>query len=115
MEYCELKKFYGYFINFEESYHDVTQLKKWLKVFKEKLIKANPEYLLLWYDSLNEKTGSVNYQNRIDNLNLDFLNLTDYFFLNYGWREGAIIQLEPNVKVDKTKVIAAYDVFKRYG
>jgi len=63
ISYCKHKKFSGYFINFEEGFSDIEVLKRWLEIFTFRLKILNPENLVVWYDSLNEFTGNVQYQN----------------------------------------------------
>ncbi len=52
-------------------------------------IKGSSDLMIAWYDAMNT-TGSVGYQNQLDDLNAPFLqegdtSTSDGMFLNYGW------------------------------
>ena len=79
--------FDGWFINQESTggnSDDATQVRRFMQY-----MKANSDLMVAWYDAMNI-TGSVGYQNQLDDLNAPFLQegdtlTSDGMFLNYGW------------------------------
>jgi len=84
--------FDGWFINQESSggnADDATHVRDFMKY-----IKNSSNLTVVWYDSMIT-TGSISYQNQLDNLNAPFFSdadgvVSDAMFLNYNWNSGLL-------------------------
>lgn len=86
---AEIKEFYGfdgYFINQERAVavSDIPTYKLFLKELRDLGCYVQ------WYDAIDNKTGSVSYQNEFNSVNSPFIiegetQYADSIFLNYWW------------------------------
>jgi len=85
------KGFDGYLLNFEQScqQNQIKGIVKWVQLLYKKIKEANPDYLIVWYDSLNVE-GEVSWQGEVNSLNKVFADETDFFFLDYRWTSEKI-------------------------
>lgn len=57
---CQKKGFDGYLLNFELSSTRVKDLIAWVSLLYQRLKEKNEEYILIWYDSMNDQ-GFISY------------------------------------------------------
>lgn len=82
---------------------------EWVSLFYNRLKKKNPEYVLIWYDSINED-GNLIYYNSLNKKNLVWEQTSDYFFTNYDWNYSSLIE-SAKLEENKAKILFSIDMF----
>lgn len=79
--------FDGWLFNIENTLEEieVARMVMLLEAVNKKAKAVNPKATILWYDSVT-KEGKLDWQNELNELNLDFFNVCDGIFLNYTWK-----------------------------
>ncbi|XP_074602129.1 cytosolic endo-beta-N-acetylglucosaminidase [Brevipalpus obovatus] len=110
--------FDGWFINIENPVNELNMpcLVNFLQRLKSDMSSKNPQSIVIWYDSLTIK-GKLDWQNELNDENIEFFRKCDGIFLNYGWKDE---NLEKSAKFAQDRVRDVYvgvDVFGRgcYG
>lgn len=62
---CVLNSFDGWLLNIENRISNTEPLIKFVSFLTTELRKMNPEYLVLWYDSVI-KSGKLKWQNELN-------------------------------------------------
>lgn len=106
--------FDGWFINIENSMDElnVPRMIDFLGHLKSEMSSANPQSMVIWYDSVTIK-GSLCWQNELNDNNIDFFRKVDGIFLNYGWNDE---KLEKSVQLAQDRVrdvFVGVDIFGR--
>lgn len=92
IEMCEYYGFDGWFINQEETIPagDVELYKGFMKQMRDAGL------YIQWYDSIDNATGGLTYQNEFNSVNSPFVvedgvQYSDSIFLNYWWNSNRLI------------------------
>lgn len=105
--------FDGWLINIENEIQNVDNLKYFVKSLTQSLKKIDSElYKVVWYDSVI-KTGKLRWQNELNELNKEFFDLTDAFFVNYTWKDINLENTKKNALERLSDVFVGVDVFGR--
>jgi endo-beta-N-acetylglucosaminidase D len=105
--------FDGWLINIENEIKNVVNLKYFVKSLRQSLKRIDPElYKIVWYDSVIE-TGKLKWQNELNELNKEFFDLTDAFFVNYTWKDINLQNTKKNALDRLSDVFIGVDVFGR--
>jgi mannosyl-glycoprotein endo-beta-N-acetylglucosaminidase len=108
-------QFDGWLINIENKI-EIDDMQK-LKLFVEKLTKGlknidSKLYKVIWYDSVIEN-GDLKWQNELNDLNKEFFQITDGFFVNYTWKDENLKNSKLNAMQRFSEVFVGIDVFGR--
>nr|ANC95008.1 putative endo-beta-N-acetylglucosaminidase [Lygus hesperus] len=112
---CQHYGFSGYLLNIENKIAK-KQLKNLLFFVRElraQLKRISHENLLLWYDSVDETTGKLDWQNKLNKQNWSFFDSCDGIFLNYGWNDECLQISFTNAGERHLDVFVGIDVFGR--
>lgn len=109
--------FEGWLINIECSADDeqVPMLKQFIQTLSIRIHQEIPHGKIIWYDSVIE-SGSLSWQNEVNEDNIQMYQGTDGILLNYGWshenlnRTAEILNNDPT---EMAKVFVGIDVFGR--
>lgn len=109
--------FEGWLLNVEcpLDEHKIPMLKDFVDSLTFRMHQDVPHGMVLWYDSIIE-TGSLSWQNELNDKNKSFFDLCDGILINYTWNEK---NLERTVRIldekggDINKVFIGIDVFGR--
>jgi mannosyl-glycoprotein endo-beta-N-acetylglucosaminidase len=105
--------FDGWLINIENEIKNVDNLKYFVKSLTQSLKKIDPElYKIVWYDSVIE-SGKLEWQNELNELNKEFFDLVDAFFVNYTWKDINLQNTKKNALDRLSDVFVGVDVFGR--
>jgi mannosyl-glycoprotein endo-beta-N-acetylglucosaminidase len=105
--------FDGWLINIENKVNNVENLKYFVRKLTSSLKEINPDlYQVIWYDSVID-TGELKWQNELNNLNKDFFDLCDGFFVNYTWTESNLANTKFIAGNRMHDVYVGIDVFGR--
>ncbi|CAH1645788.1 unnamed protein product [Spodoptera littoralis] len=77
-------KFDGYLLNVENKVTHPDMLLQFVKYFHRMLHAELPHATLLWYDSVTI-SGTLNWQNKLNEKNMAFFEACDGLFTNYSW------------------------------
>ncbi|MFD7501249.1 endo-beta-N-acetylglucosaminidase [Streptomyces sp. NPDC059850] len=99
----EVAKYYGfdgYFINQEEAVTpaDIPAYKKFLQQLRDGGLYVQ------WYDSIDNSTGRISYQNEFNAVNAPFVrdttqgDVSDSIFLNYWWNKSKLTKSKTYAK-----------------
>uniref|UniRef100_A0A2P2PM11 mannosyl-glycoprotein endo-beta-N-acetylglucosaminidase n=1 Tax=Rhizophora mucronata TaxID=61149 RepID=A0A2P2PM11_RHIMU len=80
--------FDGWLINMEVTLdlRQISNLKAFLSHLTQTMHSSVPGSLVIWYDGVTI-TGSLNYQNQLNEKNKAFFDICDGIFVNYSWEE----------------------------
>ncbi|GLV44618.1 Endo-beta-N-acetylglucosaminidase [Carabus blaptoides fortunei] len=109
---CVLNAFDGWLLNIENRISNTEPLIKFVSFLTTELRKVNPEYIVLWYDSVI-KSGKLKWQNELNISNKCFFDVCDGIFLNYTWKDT---NLEWSAKMAQHRILDVFvgvDVFGR--
>ncbi|WP_155055316.1 endo-beta-N-acetylglucosaminidase [Streptomyces blattellae] len=92
IEVADYYGFDGYFVNQESSVApaDIPAYKQFLKQLRDGGLYVQ------WYDSINNSTGQISYQNEFNSVNAPFVrdsqlgDVSDSIFLNYWWNQSKL-------------------------
>ncbi|XP_012257042.2 cytosolic endo-beta-N-acetylglucosaminidase [Athalia rosae] len=84
-------KFDGYLLNVENKIDkkDVDKLIFFVKYLTDNIHKELEDSEIIWYDSVT-CTGSLTWQNQLNDSNKCFFNVCDGIFLNYNWSDKSL-------------------------
>lgn len=105
-------KFDGWLLNIENPIADTSILKAFVGFLTQCVHLANPENVVIWYDSVIEE-GKLSWQNELNEKNLCFFDQCDGIFLNYVWKEENLINSIANAAHRITDIFVGVDVFGR--
>lgn len=94
----------------------VGKLKEFVRQLTKRIHEEIPNGTVIWYDSVIE-SGSLSWQNEVNDENIDMYRGTDGILLNYWWgrphleRTVNILQKDPE---ELAKVFVGVDVFGQY-
>lgn len=88
----------------------MSKIIEWVHLFYQKVKATNPNYIIIWYDSLTV-SGYVDWQGQINDKNKVFTTMSDYFFLDYRWNEDSLKDSEKFT--DKSHIMVGIDFFNR--
>ncbi|XP_050560748.1 uncharacterized protein LOC118264433 isoform X2 [Spodoptera frugiperda] len=77
-------KFDGYLLNVENKVSQPDTLLQFVKYLHRMLHAELPHATLLWYDSVTV-SGTLNWQNKLNEKNMAFFEACDGLFTNYSW------------------------------
>lgn len=109
--------FDGWLINIESSVtsEQVAMLKFFVKLLTKKIHDAIPYGKVIWYDSVVE-SGSVSWQNEVNERNIKMYEGSDGILLNYWWNDNSLQQTAEILNNDPLamqQVFVGIDVFGR--
>lgn len=107
--------FDGWLLNIECSANNVPMLVLFAEKLTQELHDAIPHGKVFWYDSVIN-TGQLQWQNELNEKNVNFFNVCDGILLNYGWREAHLQRTAEFLKQNArqmAKVFVGIDVFGR--
>jgi endo-beta-N-acetylglucosaminidase D len=88
-----LRKYYGFdgwLLNFEADIEeeDLPALKLFISELVNLSRTSNHNAIVLWYDSIDSDSGSVQWQSCLNEKNLEFFDLCDGILTDYKWKKG---------------------------
>lgn len=114
-----------------ESQHNAERLRKWVKLLREEGKKLNPNWQVVWYDSIIYPEGQLAWQDALTPLNVPFVEAATSVFTNYTWAHPKRCEFdEPfhpllslsaaiadSLRIQRSSVFIGIDVFGRncYG
>lgn len=109
--------FDGWLLNIECSVDpgQVAPLKEFVQQLTKRIHEEIPNGVVIWYDSVTE-SGSLSWQNEVNERNIDMYRGTDGILLNYWWSSEHLEKTMDILKHDKeelAKVYVGIDVFGR--
>ncbi|XP_053678007.1 cytosolic endo-beta-N-acetylglucosaminidase [Anopheles nili] len=111
-------QFHGWLLNIEYGLDPskIDMLCDFVRLLTERCHREIPGSLVIWYDAI-AKSGRVDWQNELNNVNDAFFLACDGIFLNYAWNRQKLERTEnyirnycPERRVD---VFVGIDVFGR--
>ncbi|XP_071444091.1 cytosolic endo-beta-N-acetylglucosaminidase isoform X2 [Hetaerina americana] len=109
--------FDGWLLNIEnkvcEEVGNVQDLVLFVDLLKNEMHRANPDSLIIWYDSVTSTNGQLKWQNELNSNNSTFFDHSDGIFLNYSWKEENIKTSQLNSQDRPHDVYVGIDVFGR--
>lgn len=110
-------KFEGWFLNVECSLNvdKIESLRAFVEYLTLQCHKDVPNGEVFWYDSII-KSGSLSWQNKLNEHNKLFFDACDGIFLNYMWTEEDLLKSASILNFDTrlmAKVFVGIDVFGR--
>jgi mannosyl-glycoprotein endo-beta-N-acetylglucosaminidase len=120
IELAQYYKFDGWFINIECNLsdhhpHAPKAFIHFLNYLKRAMKTLNPLFKVLWYDSVTVN-GLLQWQDTLNDLNLDFFKAADGIFVNYTWKRDGPFQsarVAGDVGRDVGDVYTGIDVWGR--
>lgn len=111
--------FDGWLLNIEcgVDAEQVPKLKEFVRQLTKRIHEEIPNGAVIWYDSVIE-SGSLSWQNEVNDENIDMYRGTDGILLNYWWgrphleRTVNILKKDPE---ELAKVFVGIDVFGQYS
>lgn len=91
-------------------------LKFFVKLLTKEIHNAIPHGKVIWYDSVVDGSGSVSWQNEVNDRNIKMYEGSDGILLNYGWNDDSLQQTAKILKNDPLamqQVFVGIDVFGR--
>lgn len=109
--------FDGWLLNIECGVDEkqVPRLKEFVRQMTKRIKEEIPNGTVIWYDSVIE-SGSLSWQNEVNEQNIDMYHGTDGILLNYWWRKESLqrtVDILKNDPVEMAKVFVGIDVFGR--
>jgi mannosyl-glycoprotein endo-beta-N-acetylglucosaminidase len=107
--------FDGYLVNVESSIPSATHcipLRNFVQYLTIEIHKRLPKSLILWYDSVIY-TGSLRWQDQLNDKNSLFFDVSDGMFVNYTWSPPRLLQSAQNAKKRKHDLFTGIDVWGR--
>ncbi|XP_031628617.1 cytosolic endo-beta-N-acetylglucosaminidase [Contarinia nasturtii] len=109
--------FDGWLLNIECGIDEeqVPKLKEFVRQMTKRIKEEIPNGTVIWYDSVIE-SGSLSWQNEVNENNIDMYHGTDGILLNYWWRNESLQRTVDILKKDPeemAKVFVGIDVFGR--
>ncbi len=106
--------FDGWLINIENPVQNVENLKYFVGELRNRLRAVDPlRYKIVWYDSVVDESGKLDWQNELNEKNKAFFELSDAFFVNYTWKEDNLARTKQNASERAADVFVGVDVFGR--
>ena len=93
LQLADIYKLDGWLINIENSLDssvEVPLMKCFLKSLSQDMRKVSPQSRVIWYDTVTVD-GRLQWQNKVNRKNKEFLDCCDGIFVNYGWTADAPI------------------------
>ncbi|XP_074116180.1 cytosolic endo-beta-N-acetylglucosaminidase isoform X1 [Cotesia typhae] len=86
-------KFEGWLLNIENKINpkDMEQLKYFIQYLTYGIHSEIDNAEIIWYDSVTSD-GSLLWQNKLNEKNLDFFEICDGIFLNYNWTGPGLLE-----------------------
>eukprot|EP01135_Chromosphaera_perkinsii_P006268 Nk52_evm1s484 gene=Nk52_evmTU1s484 len=102
--------FDGYLLNIEKSIPrtKLPNLLYFVQYLTDNIHRRITGSLVIWYDAVVSPSGDVNYQNQLDEGNMDFFRATDGIFLNYWWDPETLYQNIARLQEDSQKQSPMY-------
>lgn len=109
--------FDGWLLNIEcrADPEQVPLLKQFTRQLTKRIHDEIPNGLVIWYDSVTEE-GKLDWQNEVNEKNIDMYKGTDGILLNYCWTNLHLqrtVNILNNNAEELTKVYVGIDVFGR--
>lgn len=76
--------FDGYLMNIEYGVPNASKFRTWLKYLVVELHNKLPGSIVMWYDSIIS-TGELAWQSQLNDKNVEYFEICDYFFTDYKW------------------------------
>ncbi|XP_074870629.1 cytosolic endo-beta-N-acetylglucosaminidase [Carettochelys insculpta] len=107
-------RFDGWLVNIENTLSEaaVRNLPLFLRELRERLQRAVPGGLVLWYDSVLQ-SGELRWQNELNEKNRVFFEACDGLFTNYNWKEEHLERMGAQAGERRPDVYVGIDVFAR--
>lgn len=114
---CEHFCFDGWFVNIECSVptDKINYLIFFMRTLQYYTSRRIPNGIVFWYDSITH-SGQLDWQNEINNKNLNFFNASDAMLINYGWNDNSIKKTKEIIQkgnLKQSKAFFGIDVFAR--
>ncbi|BES95801.1 Glycosyl hydrolase family 85 [Nesidiocoris tenuis] len=107
--------FSGYLLNIENIIQEkhLDNLLYFVMELNSQLKNFCHDNILLWYDSVDVRSGKLDWQNKLNQKNKSFFDTCDGIFLNYGWTEECLQISLRNAEERNLDVYVGVDVFGR--
>lgn len=101
--------FDGWLLNIEcvVAAEKIPMLKQFVRKLSQRIHDEIPHGTVIWYDSVLED-GSLDWQNEVNEKNIQMYEGTDGILLNYNWND---VSLEQTAKILKNNPVAMANVF----
>ncbi|CAH0701499.1 unnamed protein product [Spodoptera exigua] len=109
---AKILKFDGYLLNVENKITQPTMLLEFVKYFHRMLHEELPHATLLWYDSVTV-SGTLNWQNKLNEKNMAFFEACDGLFTNYSWTKEDVASSAALAGSRVTDLYVGIDVWGR--
>lgn len=113
----EYYHFDGWLINIETSMpkDKIPLMAHFLRSLTDRMhqLADRKEARVIWYDSVETETGSLSWQNQLNNRNQLFFDSSDGIFLNYNWDKQMLVESGRLAGERKYDVFVGIDVFGR--